>query len=80
MTVTPPGWWLEFYATHRMTNDRHVAISAYGRFEHLDTISEMVIFDPKSPGSRQAAAEEFQTHNQAIAKQLQDRGLIFRVV
>ena len=66
---------LEFYATHRMTNDRHVAISADGQLEHRDSIREMLIFDPKTPGSQEAAAEEFHTHNQAIAKQLQDRGL-----
>jgi len=66
---------LEFYATHRMTNDRHVVISADGQLEHLDAISEMVIFDPKTPGSQQAAIQEFRTRNQAIAKQLQDRGL-----
>ena len=66
---------LEFYATHRMTNDRHVAISADGQVNHQDSIREMVIFDPKTPSSQQAAVQEFQTHNQAIAKQLQDHGL-----
>lgn len=66
---------LEFYATHRMTNDRHGVISADGQLENQDSIREMLIFYPKVPGSQDAAVEEFQTHNRAIEHHLRERGL-----
>jgi len=66
---------LEFYATHRMTNDRHVVISADGQLDHQDSIREMLVFDPKVPGSQEAAADEFETHNRAVEQRLRDRGL-----
>lgn len=60
---------LEFYATHRMTNDRHVRIWADGYLEHLDAIHEFVGYDPKVPGSEEAAKEEYLRHNQMVAEQ-----------
>lgn len=66
---------LEFYATHRMTNDRHVVISSDGQLEHQDSIREMLIFDPKVPGSQEAAVEEFHAHNRAVEQRLRDRGM-----
>lgn len=66
---------LEFYATHRMTNDRHMVISPDGQLEQQDAIREMLIFDPETPGSQEAAIEEFHTHNQAIEDHLRERGL-----
>ena len=60
---------LEFYATHRMTNDRHVAISADGQLEHLDAIKEyLIISGPES-------AAEFHAHNDNIEDRLRSRGL-----
>jgi hypothetical protein len=66
---------LEFYATHRMTNDRHVRIWADGHVDHLDAIHEFYSYDPKIPGSEEAAREEYMRHNQAIARHLHGRGL-----
>jgi hypothetical protein len=66
---------LEFYATHRMTNDRHVRIWADGHVEELDAIHEFFGFDPKVPGSKAAAEAEYLRHNRAIAEQLRARGL-----
>jgi hypothetical protein len=67
---------LEFYATHRMTNDRHVRIWADGYLEHLDAIHELVGYDhPKVPGSEEAAKEEYIRHNQMVAEQLRAAGL-----
>ncbi|MDQ1305994.1 MAG: hypothetical protein QG671_1826 [Actinomycetota bacterium] len=60
---------LEFYATHRMTNDRHVVISADGSFDHLDAIKEyLIIAGPDS-------AAEFHAHNDNIEDRLRSRGL-----
>ncbi len=66
---------LEFYATHRMTNDRHVRIWADGHVDHMDAINELFAYDPKAPGSKEAAEEEYLRHNQAVARQVRDRGL-----
>jgi hypothetical protein len=60
---------LEFYATNRRTNDRHVLISADGECEHLDAISEMVILNSDN------AVEESEHRNEVIARHLQERGL-----
>jgi len=60
---------LEFYATHRMTNDRHVAIAADGQLEYLDAISEILFL------SKAGAAEEFAVRNETIEEQLRSRGL-----
>jgi hypothetical protein len=51
---------LEFYATNRWTNDRHVRIGADGQGEHLEAISEIFVVDPENPSSgadRNAAIE-----------------------
>jgi hypothetical protein len=61
---------LEFYATHRMTNDRHVVIAADGSIDHLDAIKEyLIISGPES-------VAEFHAHNDNIEQRLQSRGLL----
>lgn len=60
---------LEFYATHRMTNDRHVAIAADGSLDHLDAIKEFLIIS--GPDS----VQEFHAHNDSIEERLRSRGL-----
>lgn len=66
---------LEFYAVHRMTSDRHVRIRADGVTQELDAILESYGYDPKVPGSEQAAKENYLRHNRAVASELQARGL-----
>lgn len=60
---------LEFYATNRWTNDRHVLITGDGQCEHLDAISEILILNSDN------AVGEFEDSNEAIARQLRERGL-----
>jgi hypothetical protein len=60
---------LEFYATNRRTNDRHVLISADGSAEHLEALSEMLIINSDN------AVDDFNSSNEAIAGRLIDRGL-----
>lgn len=60
---------LEFYATHRRTNDRHVRIDADGNGEHLEALSEIMFV------SSDEAAEVFDDRNEVIARHLQERGL-----
>jgi hypothetical protein len=66
---------LEFYATHRMTNDRHARIWSDGHLDELDAIWELYGFDPKVPGSKEAAEERFLKHNREVAAQLRASGL-----
>lgn len=60
---------LEFYATNRRANDRHVLISADGSLEHLDAISEMLILNSDN------AVGEFEAENASIRALLHERGL-----
>ena len=66
---------LEFYATHRMTDDEHVRIWADGHVEQLDAIYPFYGFDPKVPGSEEAAKEKYLTHNRKVAEELRASGL-----
>jgi hypothetical protein len=66
---------LEFYATHRMTSDRHARIWADGHIQGLDAIHEFYAYDPEVPGSREAAEEKYLRHNRLVADQLRASGL-----
>ncbi len=66
---------LEFYATHRMTDDRHARIWADGHLEELDAIHESYGYDPKVPGSRETAEAEYLRHNRKVAEHLRSVGL-----
>ena len=66
---------LEFYATHRMTDDRHARIRARGHLEELDAIHTIFGFDPKVPGAEEAAREAYVRHNGKVADELRAAGL-----
>src|SRR4051794_7423194 len=63
---------LEFYATHRMTNDRRHRIWADGHVEGLDAIWDMMIYDPRVPGSEEESRARYTAHNQKVAKELKE--------
>lgn len=69
------GKYLQFYATHRMTNDRRLRIYETGRMETLDAIVEMYGYNPQVPGAEQKAKQEYFEHNQRIADELRRLGL-----
>ena len=66
---------LEFYATHRMTDDRHVLVSSSGDMRHLDAINGMVVYDPKVGGDRERASRKNIERNRVIADELKAKGL-----
>lgn len=66
---------LEFYATHRMTDDRHVRISSSGDVEDLDAITSMVFFDPNVAGDQERASRKNIEHNRKITAELEAKGL-----
>lgn len=69
---------LEYYATHRMTNDRHSRISGSGAREALDTMSSMVFYDPNVGGHRERASRENIERNKKIAEELKAKGCSLR--
>lgn len=69
------GSYLEFYATHRMTNDRRARIYSSGETRDLEALEAMYGFDPKIPGDKERAARENRRRNTRITKELEARGL-----
>ena len=67
------GEYLDFYASHRMTNDRHVRIRSDGSHESLETISEFYV-TPKDPAEAEAAKREFYERNRGVDKMLREKG------
>lgn len=67
--------YVEFYASHRMTNDRRHRIYASGRVETLDAIQEMYMYDPKVAGSEEQSKRKYLEDNQRIAEELRQLGL-----
>ena len=60
---------LEFYATHRRTNDRHVRITADGQGEYLEALRDFVILNSDN------AVDESGASNAALEVRLSERGL-----
>ncbi len=86
--ITKAGWsiryifgkdgdreYLEFYAMHRMTDDRHVRIYDDGEGEELDAICSIYISNPNIPGDQERAEKENREHNQRVYRELQEKGL-----
>lgn len=66
---------LEFYATHRMTDDRHCKIYDDGEMIDLDAICSMYVYDPMIPGDREKSERENRERNNRIYKELETKGL-----
>lgn len=67
------GEYLDYYASHRMTEDEHVRIHADGHTEYLPTIAGMrlVSQDPEEDVQLKA---EYLAENQRTAKMLEAKG------
>ena len=67
------GEYLDYYASHRMTNDRHVRIYASGENLLLPTVSSFCLAsdDPDEDARLQA---EYLAENQRVAELLQAKG------
>ncbi len=87
-TVADDGWvvryvfdsdrgerYLEFYATHRMTDDRRVRIWGSGKTRSLETLRTMYAYRPEIPGDQERAAREHRELNVRIASELEELGL-----
>jgi hypothetical protein len=67
------GEYLDYYASHRMTNDRHVRILANGEEYGLPTIQELRLCS-EDPVEDKRLDAEYYAENQRVAKLLQEKG------
>jgi hypothetical protein len=68
---------LDYYAMHRMTNDRHVRLYANGEEEYLPAMEEgYVIPQGATVAEREAARDKHCGYNQAVEKLLEERGFV----
>ncbi|CAN5755186.1 hypothetical protein BH18ACT11_BH18ACT11_07360 [soil metagenome] len=67
------GEYLDYYASHRLTTDRHVRIYVNGNEENLPTIQSMrmVSQDPEEDARLEA---EYYARNQKVSRMLEDKG------
>ena len=67
------GEYLDYYASHRMTDNRHVRIYANGEEEQLPTIAEMRLCSDDPEEDRKLEAEYIE-ENQRVERLLQEKG------
>jgi hypothetical protein len=67
------GEYLDYYASHRMTNDRHVRLYADGQEEGLPTIRDFRL-SSQDPDEDRRLEAEYYAENQRVAKLLGDKG------
>lgn len=69
------GGYLDYYAQHRMTNDRHVRIRESGEIEHLPAVLDMIIYPPNATEEQeQEAQRRVQEHNERVWAELRQKG------
>ena len=69
------GEYLDYYAAHRMTNDRHVRIYADGTTENLPALCSMYFLPSGcTPEQEQRIKKEHAAENRRIAKALDEKG------
>jgi hypothetical protein len=65
------GAFLDFYASHRMTNDRHWRIYDSGETEDLPVLWDMIVYPPNATTKQRRQAErEYQQHNAEVSTEL----------
>ena len=68
---------LDYYAMHRMTDDRHVRLYANGKEESLPTIvSGYSYSQDATEAEKEAARDKHFAHNQAVEKLLEEKGFV----
>ena len=66
---------LDFYASHRMTNDRHERIYMSGEIEGLPAIKEMILFPPNATEQQMGQLrKEHLQHNREVGEELRRKG------
>jgi hypothetical protein len=71
------GEYMDFYATHRMTNDRHVRIRDDGQTQLLPSFMEFTVYsEDASSEERMQAEREYHEHNNHVEELLRKKGFI----
>lgn len=68
------GEYLDYYSSHRMTNDRHARIYATGRQESLPAIRECYGYPDNDPVKKARLEAEFYAENKRVAAMLEAKG------
>ncbi|HYF62598.1 MAG TPA: hypothetical protein VD886_07265 [Herpetosiphonaceae bacterium] len=69
------GEYLDFYATHRMTNERHERLYADGGSESLPAPLPFMVFPADaSPEDRERIQQEYYAHNREVGALLRAKG------
>ena len=69
------GEYLDFYATHRMTNERHERIYADGHSESLPAPLPFMVFPANAtPEDKERIQREYYEHNREIGALLRAKG------
>ena len=71
------GKYMDFYAGHRMTNDRHVRVRSDGSTKGLPTLSEMRLCS-RDPEEDERLEQEFQASNRKVMNSLEEKGFGIR--
>ena len=67
------GEYMDYYAAHRMTNDRHVRIYADGSKESLPALHSMHLTS-EDPVEAKRLKDEFYQHNREVGQMLVKKG------
>ena len=67
------GGYLDYYASHRMTDDRHVRLREDGPAESLPTI-ETFLIRSRDPEEDARLKAKYLEHNRRIGRMLRDKG------
>jgi hypothetical protein len=67
------GEYLDYYATHRMTDDEHVRLHSDGTIAPLDALVSH-LFVSEVPSENETLEAEFHAHNRQVAKDLVAKG------
>ena len=71
------GEYLDYYASHRMTSDRHVRMRGDGRCEELPAIRELCLRSEDPEEDARLEAEYF-ARNREVASMLEEKGFGLR--
>jgi len=72
--------YLDYYASHRMTNDRHIRIYENGEIKNLPTLRESYLVDTpepepiKSQKLKENGKEAFEKYNKEVSEMLINKG------
>lgn len=71
------GRWLEFYAQHRMTNDRHIRFHSDGSEEILPSLDEPVFIpDNATPEEEELISQNARDRYNRLYRELKENGMI----